>query len=148
MNQRKLTVKTTSRELVLQAVAHEAPARIPATLYIDADLKSRFLRERGFDAEKEFLNDTVRVLWEVESKRMDDEFFTDPFGCTWRDHKGGYMFINPLMAQYWTFDARRVVANMTYSAELAQTESMEEARRVIEQRREGLELRPRRQLPL
>jgi hypothetical protein len=61
---------------------------------------------------------------------------------------GSELFINPLMAQYWTFDARRVVANMSYAQELAQTESMEEARRVIELRREGLELRPRRELPL
>jgi hypothetical protein len=61
---------------------------------------------------------------------------------------GSELFINPLMAQYWTFDARRVVANMSYAAELAQTDSMEEARRVIELRREGLELRPRRELPL
>jgi hypothetical protein len=61
---------------------------------------------------------------------------------------GSELFINPLMAQYWTFDASRVVANMAYAAELAETERLEDARRVIEHARHGLELRPRRPLPL
>lgn len=102
------TAKPTSLDLVLQAVAHEAPARIPATLYIDAGLKSRLLRERGFDTDREFVNDTVRVLWNVESKRVDNDYFTDPFGCTWRDHEGGYMFINPPMAEPNLADLPRI----------------------------------------
>ncbi len=61
---------------------------------------------------------------------------------------GSELFINPLMAQYWTFDARSVVARMTYAAELADTESMEDARRVIEGQRQSLEVRPRQGLPL
>jgi hypothetical protein len=61
---------------------------------------------------------------------------------------GSELFINPLMSQYWTFDARRVVGNMSYAAELAETESIEAARLAIERRREGLELRSRRDLPL
>src|SRR5580704_1149639 len=61
---------------------------------------------------------------------------------------GSELFINPLMAQYWTFEARRVVCNMSYAAELAETEGIEDARLVIERRREGLDLRPRRELPL
>jgi len=61
---------------------------------------------------------------------------------------GSELFINPLMAQYWTFEARRVVANMTYAAELATTEQLEDARRVIESAREQLELRPRQPIPL
>src|SRR5580704_2658907 len=52
--------------------------------------------------------------------------------------------VNPLMSQYWTFDARRVVGNMSYAAELAETEGIEAARLAIERRREGLELRSRR----
>jgi hypothetical protein len=62
--------------------------------------------------------------------------------------RGSELFINPLMSQYWTFDARRVVGNMSYAAELAETESIEAARLAIERRREGLELRSRRDLPL
>ncbi len=61
---------------------------------------------------------------------------------------GSELFINPLMSQYWTFDAHSVVRNMAYAADLAKTEKAEEARLVIERWREILELRPRRQLPL
>jgi hypothetical protein len=61
---------------------------------------------------------------------------------------GSELFINPLMAQYWIFAAAQIVADMTYAAELAATERIEDARRVIDLRREGLELRPRRNLPL
>ncbi len=61
---------------------------------------------------------------------------------------GSELFINPLMAQYWTFDARRIVCDMSYAAELAETEGIEDARRAIELRREGLDVRPRRPLPL
>jgi hypothetical protein len=61
---------------------------------------------------------------------------------------GSELFISPLMTQYWTFEARRVVGNMSYAAELAETESIEDARRAIERRREGLDLRSRRDLPL
>jgi hypothetical protein len=62
------------------------------------------------------------------------------------------LFINPLMALYWTFEAHRVASNvasnMAYATELAGTERIEDARLVIERRREALQLRPRRQLPL
>ena len=61
---------------------------------------------------------------------------------------GTELFINPLMAQYWFFHAHRIVANMSYAPELAETERIEDARRVIDQRRQSLELRPRRNLPL
>jgi uroporphyrinogen decarboxylase len=108
MDQRNHTEIVTSRDLVLQAIAHESPVRIPATLYIDADLKSRLLRERGYDVDRQFVNDTVRVLWEVESKRIDADYFTDPFGCTWRDHDGGYMFVNPPMSEPNVADVPRI----------------------------------------
>ena len=61
---------------------------------------------------------------------------------------GSELFINPLMAQYWTFQADCIVRNMAYAEELAETERLEDARRVIEHVRESLELRPRRPLPL
>jgi hypothetical protein len=61
---------------------------------------------------------------------------------------GSELFINPLMAQYWTFEARCVVANMAYATELAETERIEDARLVIERRREVLTVRPHRHLPL
>jgi hypothetical protein len=61
---------------------------------------------------------------------------------------GSELFINPLMSQYWTFEAQRVVGNMAYATELAETERIEEARLVIERWRDTLELRPRRPLPL
>jgi hypothetical protein len=61
---------------------------------------------------------------------------------------GSELFINPLMAQYWTFEAHRVVGNMAYATALAETERIEDARLVIEHRRQALDLRPRRPLPL
>src|ERR1700730_7304701 len=61
---------------------------------------------------------------------------------------GSELFINPLMAQYWTFEAQGVARHMAYAAELAETERIEDARLVIERQREGLDLRPRQELPL
>lgn len=58
------------------------------------------------------------------------------------------LFINPLMAQYWTFDAPRLVAGMAYAEELTETERLEDARLVIERRRTMLDIRPRRPIPL
>jgi hypothetical protein len=61
---------------------------------------------------------------------------------------GSELFINQLMTQYWCFEAHRIVANMAYAPELARSERFEDARRVITEVRETLELRPRRPLPL
>jgi hypothetical protein len=61
---------------------------------------------------------------------------------------GSELFINPLMSQYWTFDARCVVHRMTYADALAETDSMEDARRIIEDQRQTLDVRPRQGLPL
>ena len=58
------------------------------------------------------------------------------------------LFINPLMAQYWTYDAPRLVAGMAYAEELTETERLEDARLVIERRRTMLDIRPRRPIPL
>lgn len=61
---------------------------------------------------------------------------------------GSELFINPLMVQYWTFEAPRVVQRVIYAAALRETERLEDARAVIESARETLELRPRRSVPL
>lgn len=61
---------------------------------------------------------------------------------------GSELFINPLMSQYWFFEAGQLVADMIYADELAETEQIEDARRIIDRRRAGLEPRPRRNLPL
>jgi hypothetical protein len=61
---------------------------------------------------------------------------------------GSELFINPLMTQYWTFEAHWVVHNMAYASELAETERVKDARMVIERWRETLNLRPRRPIPL
>jgi hypothetical protein len=61
---------------------------------------------------------------------------------------GNDLFINPLMAQYWTFSVRGVVNHMAYADKLVDTERMEDAKRVIELWRETTELRPRHSIPL
>jgi hypothetical protein len=61
---------------------------------------------------------------------------------------GSELFINPLMAQYWTFEALQIVQHMAYAEELATTVRIEQARMVIERWRELTEPRPLRPLPL
>jgi hypothetical protein len=61
---------------------------------------------------------------------------------------GSDLFINPLMSQYWTFEAHRIARHMVYADELEKTERMEDARAVIERWRETIEPRPRRPIPL
>jgi hypothetical protein len=61
---------------------------------------------------------------------------------------GSALFINPLMAQYWTFRADAVVARMAFASELKATTTPDEAKLVIERVRETLTLRPRRSIPL
>jgi hypothetical protein len=58
------------------------------------------------------------------------------------------LFINPLMAQYWTFSLDKVVASMKFAGELAQTQTFDEAASVIERVRNGLPIRPRKPIPL
>lgn len=53
---------------------------------------------------------------------------------------GSELFINPLMAQYWGLDARRIVHHMRYADELAETQAFEDARRIIERQRERMEI--------
>ena len=61
---------------------------------------------------------------------------------------GSELFINPLMTQYWTFEASRIVQHMVYASELADTDRIESARMIIERWRDTSEARPRRRLPL
>ena len=61
---------------------------------------------------------------------------------------GSQLFINPLMIQYWTFDAPSVVSNMHYADSLAETGRLEEVLTVIERERAALPVRFRRPLPL
>lgn len=61
---------------------------------------------------------------------------------------GEELFINPIMAQYWTFRAGHLVQRMAYSDGLRQTKELGEARLVIEQVRETLALRSRQPIPL
>lgn len=61
---------------------------------------------------------------------------------------GSELFINPLMAQYWTFQASAVVEEMGFADALARTDTFGQASRVIEGHHDGVPLRPRRPLPL
>jgi hypothetical protein len=61
---------------------------------------------------------------------------------------GTELFINPLMTQYWTFAAKRVVEHMEFASALSGTTTFAEASRKIEMHREWVEPRPRKQLPL
>lgn len=61
---------------------------------------------------------------------------------------GNELFINPLMSQYWTFQASAVVRRMAYAGQLAETERAEDVRRIIDLHREMSELRPFRPIPL
>ncbi|MEW6641008.1 MAG: DUF1152 domain-containing protein [Pseudomonadota bacterium] len=65
-----------------------------------------------------------------------------------RRTSGAELFINPLMTQYWTFELSGLVDRMVYAEALVQTDRLDEARRAIEQWREGAELRLRRPIPL
>lgn len=58
------------------------------------------------------------------------------------------LFINPLMALYWTFAASRVVAHMAFGEALAKTSTRHQARLAIEEVRYDLTLRPRQRIPL
>lgn len=61
---------------------------------------------------------------------------------------GEELFINPMMAQYWTFRGPSVVRGMSFADELRLTNELAEARLVIERARESLEVRPRYPIPL
>jgi len=61
---------------------------------------------------------------------------------------GSDLFINPLMTQYWAFDALQVVDNMEFAGGLARTTTFGQASLKIEVHREGVTPRPRKAIPL
>jgi uroporphyrinogen decarboxylase len=81
----------TSRELVLKAISHEKPDTIPATLYVDD--KFRTLCGEGI------LNDTIRILWEIEKEKIDSHGFLDPFGVRWERNRASACFTDPLLKE-------------------------------------------------
>ena len=86
----------TSRELVLQALKHVAPERLPWTLYLAKPLLQRL--ERAWGPRDQWPcpgDDLIRILWDVEAEPVSPSLFRDPFGCDWQRDEGGYTFINP-----------------------------------------------------
>lgn len=61
---------------------------------------------------------------------------------------GQELFINPLMTQYWGFDARAVVAHIDYAEALKSTTSYDQAASVIENFHVEAAVRPRKPIPL
>lgn len=61
---------------------------------------------------------------------------------------GRELFINPLMAQYWTFRTSALVAMMNYADALSATRTAPEASNVIEKIRESTSTRKRQAIPL
>lgn len=76
----------TSRQRVLTAISHRSPDRIPCTLYTDDDLRTRLESEAHQDLLNriaQFDSDTVRILWDIEHRRVDARTFYDSFGVRW-----------------------------------------------------------------
>jgi len=77
----------TSRERVLKAIQHRQTDVLPGTLYLDERLK----KMSGLD----YPNDTVRILWEIESEPLPDGGFRDPFGVRWERNAASACFVAP-----------------------------------------------------
>ncbi|OHB44959.1 MAG: hypothetical protein A2Y13_01450 [Planctomycetes bacterium GWC2_45_44] len=89
-------IVVTSRELVLQAINHQEPQRIPFTLYVAKPLYNKLVNILG--AREQWpcpADDTIRILWPVEIVDISPEIFKDRFGGQWQREHGGYTFINP-----------------------------------------------------
>lgn len=88
----------TSNALVLEAVGHREPARIPFTLYLAQPIKQKLEQRLGLRERWECPpDDLVRILWEVEVSDISPSGFTDLFGCRWRREQGGYVFVDALL---------------------------------------------------
>ena len=61
--------------------------------------------------------------------------------------RGSELFVNPLMAMYFTVDLAGLARRLLYLNELGDTETQYEVRAVIESFREGVERRERRTIP-
>ncbi|NLX03922.1 MAG: hypothetical protein GXY33_02135 [Phycisphaerae bacterium] len=88
----------TPRDNVLRAIRHEPPEQLPATLYLEEGLKRR-LEECGYRRDEQFVNDTVRILWNVEHRIVDESTFFDPFGVRWQRSSGAYFFEDPPLVE-------------------------------------------------
>lgn len=86
----------TSKELVLHAINHDEPQRIPFTLYLAKPLYDKLLNMWGPRPQWPCpADDTIRILWPVEVVDISPEMFEDRFGGQWQREHGGYVFINP-----------------------------------------------------
>jgi uroporphyrinogen decarboxylase len=86
----------TSRDLVLEAINHHEPNRIPFTLYVAKPLYNKLLKMWGPREQWPCpADDTIRILWPVEVVDISPVIFKDRFGCQWQREHGGYVFINP-----------------------------------------------------
>jgi uroporphyrinogen decarboxylase len=93
-------IAATSRELVLQAVNHQEPQRIPFTLYVAKPLYNKLVNMWGPREQWPCpADDTIRILWPVEVVDISPEIFKDRFGGQWQREHGGYTFINPLLKE-------------------------------------------------
>lgn len=89
-----------SRDLVLQAVAHTAPTRLPWTLYVAGPLEEKLCEQWGpRQAWPVPPDDLIRILWEVEVYDATEEGFRDRFGCKWKRDTGGYVFVYPPLTE-------------------------------------------------
>ncbi len=60
---------------------------------------------------------------------------------------GERLFINPLMAMYWSFDAGAVARRSLYLASLETTETMFQVSALIDEFRRRVEARPHQAIP-
>lgn len=89
------SIVATSRELVLLAINHHEPQRIPFTLYVAKPLYNK-LKDMWGPREQWPCpaDDTIRILWPLEFTDISPMMFEDRFGCQWQREHGGYTFVN------------------------------------------------------
>jgi uroporphyrinogen decarboxylase len=93
-------MELTSRERVLAAIRHEVPDLVPATIYIDQNLRTRLLNDpAGRTVLSHFEDDTIRILWEVESVCVDETTFRDRFGVLWKRTGSAYFHQDPPLSE-------------------------------------------------
>ena len=86
--------------LVLNAIAHHTCDRILCTLYLDDRIWPRleeFYPHTAALPKKQ--NDTIRILWDVNSQELDDSSFLDPFGVKWIRSEASYQFVHPPLSR-------------------------------------------------
>lgn len=62
--------------------------------------------------------------------------------------QGGELYIQPLMPVYWSFELEKVTNNLLYFDQIKYTNTMDAVIRNIRKFREGLDIKPRRSIPL